>query len=114
MKLLIHGQAVNGVDIDGETRCVHYHGDLDIIAIKFKCCGQWFPCFKCHREIADHEAAVWPLDEQNGPAILCGKCGRQLSVEEYAGCDSTCPGCQSKFNPGCTKHFNLYFAPLTR
>ena len=29
---------VYGSIVDHETRCIHYHTQLDIIAIKFKCC----------------------------------------------------------------------------
>ena len=111
MKLLIHNEVVNGVAIDAQTRCAHYHSDLDIIAIKFKCCGEWFPCFECHNEIAGHEAKVWRSDERDALAVLCGVCGQQWSVAEYLACDSICPGCDSKFNPGCAGHYHLYFAP---
>jgi uncharacterized CHY-type Zn-finger protein len=111
MMLSIHGERVCGVEIDPRTRCAHYNSDLDIIAIRFKCCGRWFPCYECHREIADHEAKVWPADERDALAILCSACGHQLSIAEYLDCDSTCPACGSKFNPGCAKHYHLYFEP---
>ncbi len=110
MQLVLHGEVIYGIDVDSQTRCDHYRTDLDIIAIKFKCCGFWFPCYECHSEIADHETKVWPRDERDTVAILCGACGYQLSITEYLGCASTCPGCLSKFNPGCSKHYHLYFA----
>ncbi len=110
MKLVINGEVVNGIDVGSQTRCAHYSSDLDIIAIKFKCCGGWFPCFECHSEIADHEAKVWPQNERETSAILCGACGYQLSVNEYLRCDSSCPACKSSFNPGCSDHYHLYFA----
>src|SRR5258706_10867184 len=109
--LTIHGEKVFGIDLDPQTRCAHYHSDLDIIAIRFKCCDRWFPCFECHSEIADHQAEVWPADARNALAILCGVCGHQLSIGEYLACDSICPKCRSKFNPGCANHYHLYFAP---
>ena len=105
----MHGENIYGLKIDGETRCVHWHTDLDIIAIKFKCCGRWFPCFACHAAVADHEAKTWAEDERNAKAVLCGKCGYQLGIAEYFECDSTCPGCGSRFNPGCANHYHLYF-----
>lgn len=109
--LSIHGERVCGTDIDPQTRCSHYHSDLDIIAIRFKCCERWFPCYECHSEITDHKAEIWPADERDTLAVLCGGCGRQMSITEYLDCDSTCPACESKFNPGCATHYHLYFAP---
>ena len=100
---------VIGIDVDPETRCAHYHGHRDIIAIKFKCCGRWFPCHSCHAEFAGHAAEVWPKEEFNTPAVLCGACGHQLSVREYLDCGSACPNCGGQFNPGCAKHYQLYF-----
>ncbi|MFT3744061.1 MAG: CHY zinc finger protein [Pyrinomonadaceae bacterium] len=106
---VIHGEKIYGIDIDAETRCAHWHSKLDIIAIKFKCCGLWYPCFECHAAVADHAALTWSVDERSEKAILCGKCGYQLSISEYFAFDSTCPQCGSGFNPGCAKHYHLYF-----
>ena len=105
----IHGVEVVGANVDDETRCAHYHSAIDIIAIKFKCCGVWFPCYECHRERADHQPQVWSIAERDTPAILCGACGHQLSVTEYFDCASVCPKCRSLFNPRCALHYNLYF-----
>ena len=100
---------VSGVDVDSETRCGHWNTDLDIIAIKFKCCGRWYPCFECHAELADHKPVVWPKGEFDEKAILCGACGHQMTINEYINCASSCPSCGSKFNPGCANHYHLYF-----
>ena len=105
----IHNVEVLGVGVDGQTRCAHYHGESDIIAIKFKCCGDWFPCHQCHAEVAAHAPRVWPCHEFDERTVLCGGCGHQLSVREYLQCDSTCPSCREQFNPGCAKHYHLYF-----
>lgn len=105
----IHGLAVYGKTLDDETRCAHYGGPADIIAIRFKCCDRWYPCHECHAAESDHQARNWPTAEFDERAILCGFCGQQLTVNEYLSCDSTCPGCGSKFNPGCAKHLHLYF-----
>src|SRR5258706_14108632 len=110
MMLSIHGEKIYGVDVDPQTRCAHYHSDLDIIAIRFKCCGRWFPCYQCHSEIADHEVEVWPTNERDALGILCGACGKQLSIAEYLGCDAICPDCGGRFNPGCARHSHFYFA----
>lgn len=109
MMRIIHNETIIGVDIDPETRCAHWHGELDIIAIKFKCCGRWFPCYECHTAAADHEPQIWPVNERNSLAVLCGKCGYQLSISEYFECGSVCPVCAGSFNPGCENHYHLYF-----
>ena len=106
---LIHGEKVFGADVDFETRCAHYHSPIDIIAIKFKCCAEWFSCYECHGENAEHAAQVWKKTEFETRAILCGACGHQLTISEYFNCKSVCPKCQSRFNPGCAKHYHLYF-----
>ena len=93
MELMIHNVNVIGANVDDETRCAHYRDECDIIAIKFKCCEKWFSCHACHAEFAGHAAAVWSKAEFHLPAILCGGCGRQLTVREYLDCDSVCPHC---------------------
>jgi uncharacterized CHY-type Zn-finger protein len=105
----IHGEKVYGTDVDANTGCAHYRSPLDIIAIKFKCCGSWFPCYQCHAENADHPPQAWSAGEFETLAILCGRCGYQLSVSEYFNSNSVCPNCASKFNPGCANHYHLYF-----
>jgi len=106
---IIGGLLVKGKVIDNQTRCSHYHTDLDIIAIKFKCCGTYYPCYSCHAEAADHEHVTWDSLEWNQKAILCGACGLELTVQEYMDSNNTCPRCQSSFNPNCKKHYDLYF-----
>ena len=51
---------VLGPTADDETRCVHYQTRLDVIAIRFACCGEYYPCNLCHEEAADHPAQTWP------------------------------------------------------
>jgi uncharacterized CHY-type Zn-finger protein len=106
----VHGVEIIGVDVDPETRCAHYHGEHDIIAIKFRCCGKWLPCHECHAELAGHPAEVWPRKEFDEAAVLCGGCGHQLSVREYLACESVCPSCRRQFSAGCARHRDLYFA----
>jgi uncharacterized CHY-type Zn-finger protein len=105
----IHNVEVLGVDVHEQTRCAHYRSERDIIAIRFRCCGNWFPCHQCHGEVAAHKPVVWPRDEFDAAAVLCGGCGHQLTVREYLDCDSTCPRCRRQFNPGCANHCHLYF-----
>jgi len=106
----IHGLEISGVDVDPETRCAHYHGPTDIVALKFRCCGKWFPCHLCHQEIVRHDAVVWPDNEFDSVAVVCGACGKQMSVREYLECASTCPSCGRSFNPACAEHAHYYFA----
>ncbi|MDI1323341.1 MAG: CHY zinc finger protein [Algoriphagus sp.] len=105
----INGINIFGKPVDQQTRCVHWHSQLDVIAIKFKCCDKYYPCFSCHEETADHKPEVWPQAEFDSKAILCGVCGTELTINEYMGSDNTCPKCQAAFNPGCSKHYHLYF-----
>jgi uncharacterized CHY-type Zn-finger protein len=105
----VHGERVFGNTVDGETRCAHYNGETDIIAIKFRCCGEWYPCFECHAELADHDAKAWPANEFETKAILCGHCGYQLAIRKYFDCGFKCPECDAAFNPGCALHYDLYF-----
>jgi uncharacterized CHY-type Zn-finger protein len=101
---------VYGLDLDPESRCAHWHGPLDIIAIKMRCCGAYYACRECHDVLADHPAKVWPQTAWREVAVLCGACGRELTVAEYLACDNRCPACLAAFNPGCRKHKHLYFA----
>ena len=96
--------------MDGQTRCVHYHSALDVIAIKMKCCGEFYACKDCHEALAGHAIAVWPRDEWEEPAVLCGACGREMTIRAYMDCGYGCPACGARFNPGCGRHAHFYFA----
>lgn len=98
-----------GKPIDDQTRCVHYHSPLDIIAIKFKCCGEYYPCYCCHEEGTDHPVEVWKKNEHNTKAIFCGVCNKEITIEQYLNSNNLCPFCNSKFNPKCTNHHHMYF-----
>ena len=160
---------VLGYTVDDQTRCVHYHKPTDVIALKFKCCGDFYPCYKCHEETTDHAIEGWSDDDLHEPAVLCGVCGTLLTIAEYLGlagnsacsvasapddadalrgsssdlsstaslaeasdASSTaplaeasnarrtaslnepsdayaCPNCRAAFNPGCSRHYGIYF-----
>jgi len=102
---------VKGKPVDEETRCVHYHSPLDIIALKFRCCNSYYPCFYCHDETAGHPSQRWRREDANEKAILCGACKTELTIAQYRNSHYTCPGCGAGFNPGCHKHDHLYFEP---
>lgn len=109
----IHGELIYGVGVDDHTRCAHWHGENDVIAIRFHCCERWYGCFECHTECANHPATVWPTVEWDRHAILCGACGKKLTITEYLSSDSSCPACAAAFNPNCASHYHLYFAMTT-
>lgn len=100
---------VYGVDVDPETRCSHYHTEADVIAIKFACCGDYYPCGSCHDELADHPISSWSGGDFDTVAILCGGCGTELTIQTYIDSDSSCPNCGVDFNPGCRTHWPTYF-----
>ncbi len=107
--VMVHGVPVYGVDVDAQTRCAHYHSDVDVIAIKFPCCSRFYPCHLCHDTVADHAAKRWPVADFDQEAVLCGACGNLLTINTYLSGDSTCPHCLAHFNPGCKTHRHLYF-----
>jgi uncharacterized CHY-type Zn-finger protein len=99
---------VLGPVVDEETRCIHYRTSLDVIAIEFACCREFYPCHLCHAETADHTAEQWPVAARGERAVLCGVCGELLTIAGYLAVDS-CPACTAVFNPGCKLHIELYF-----
>jgi len=104
----VGGTTVRGRIVDSQTRCEHYHGPLDVIAIRFACCGDWFPCHLCHEADTDHPAAQWPTDRRAEEAVVCGVCGHRMRIDVYLDA-SDCPSCAAGFNPGCRLHHDLYF-----
>lgn len=105
----IGDRTVYGVDVDSETRCAHYRTERDVVAFRFACCERYYPCFRCHEAVADHEAVPWPRDRFDEPSVLCGGCATELTVPDYLAADYDCPSCGAPFNPGCAKHADLYF-----
>jgi uncharacterized CHY-type Zn-finger protein len=102
---------VLGQTIDAQARCVHYGTELDVIAIRFHCCGEYYPCHLCHDEVSgQHPAVPWPAAQHEALAVLCGVCSTELRIAEYLGVDR-CPHCDAAFNPGCKLHADLYFEP---
>lgn len=102
---------VLGKIVDNETRCVHWHTDLDVMAIKFKCCKNFFACYSCHEETTDHPIIKYDLSKQDDcgvEIILCGKCYSTMTFNDYVS-DVRCINCDTPFNPGCKLHYTLYF-----
>lgn len=101
---------VHGPVVDGQTRCIHYHTERDVVAIRFFCCGRYYPCHLCHDECAGHPAVPWPAARRAEHAVLCGVCGAELAIAAYLAAPA-CPACGAAFNPRCALHADLYFAP---
>lgn len=101
--------SLRGVEVDPETRCAHYRGPRDIIAIRFPCCDVFYPCFACHEATTDHEAQRWSPDQFDEAAVLCGACRTVLTIRQYLDGEHTCPSCGAAFNPGCVRHHDRYF-----
>jgi uncharacterized CHY-type Zn-finger protein len=100
---------IHGAVVDEETRCVHYRSERDIIAIRFACCGRYYPCIKCHQEAETHLVRTWKPEEWDQKAVFCGSCKQELSIRDYLSAAGACPSCGRSFNPGCQKHWHLYF-----
>lgn len=45
-----------GRTVDDQTRFLHYRSERDVVAIRFACCGEYYPCHRCHAECAGHPA----------------------------------------------------------
>ena len=100
---------LRGVAVDAETRCAHYDSPRDVVALRFGCCGAYYPCHRCHAEAAGHEAEPWPRARFDEPAVLCGACQTTMTARAYLDAGPTCPACGAAFNPGCAAHRPLYF-----
>jgi uncharacterized CHY-type Zn-finger protein len=95
--------------IDRQTRCAHYHSPLDVVAIRMKCCGVSYACKDCHIALASHAIKPWPRREWHQPAVLCGVCQVELSINDYLRSAARCPHCSAAFNPDCRNHHHFYF-----
>lgn len=99
---------LKGLIIDNYTRCEHYHSEIDIIAIKFKCCNTYYPCYQCHDHELTHDIDKWNTNElEYEKVVLCGNCKTELTFNEYI--VNMCKYCHAQFNPNCKLHYNLYF-----
>ena len=100
---------LRGVAVDAETRCDHWDAPVDVIALRFGCCGVYYPCVECHDATTDHASTPWPRNRLDEPAVLCGVCFDRLTAREYLDGDDACPNCGAGFNPGCRSHRDAYF-----
>ena len=97
-----------GLLVDDESRCVHYHSEKDIVALQCYECKKYYACYQCHDTLESHVFSPYPLILKEARPILCGSCKTLLSYEEYTE-KGTCPFCNAQFNPACQKHHSIYF-----
>jgi uncharacterized CHY-type Zn-finger protein len=105
----IHGVSVVGVDLDDQTRCRHYRGASDVVAIQMACCHRFVACIRCHAAATDHDLTPWCADSFDEKRVLCGACGERMSIRSYIDGPPRCPSCAHDFNPRCERHYPLYF-----
>ena len=100
---------LRGVAVGPATRCAHYDGPHDIVAIRLPCCDVYYPCDQCHQATADHDIVRWPRPQFDTPAVLCGHCGTPTTAATYLDTGPSCVHCGAGFNPDCATHRTRYF-----
>ncbi|WP_082781999.1 CHY zinc finger protein [Streptococcus sp. DD10] len=100
---VIYGQLV-----DEESRCLHYHGQTDILSLKCYECGKYYACYQCHNKLEEHLFSPYPIQNCQDKVVICGVCKMELTFGLYHE-NRSCPNCHSSFNPACRKHYHLYF-----
>ena len=99
---------VLGLKMDKETRCLHYHSPLDIVALKCFSCQTYAACYQCHDALSDHSFAPYPSSRSKDKVLLCGACQTEMTISLYRTSPS-CPSCHKPFNPACKNHDHIYF-----
>lgn len=95
----------HGLGLDAQSRCQHYHSQLDIASLKCSYCERYYACYRCHDALESHTFKA-TLSSEPYP-VLCGVCLSYLTLKDYK--NGTCPVCQSAFNPACYLHDAIYF-----
>ncbi|MEL6616036.1 MAG: CHY zinc finger protein [Bacteroidota bacterium] len=103
------GVPLRGIEVDAESRCEHWHGPTDVVAMRCACCEVYYPCAECHEAATGRPFVPWPLARADEPAVLCGVCCTSMTPEAHLGSGDACPACGAAFNPGCHRHRHLYF-----
>lgn len=101
---------VLGIGVDGESRCAHWRSSVDVVAMRFKCCGAFYGCAGCHVAVAGHAPERWDVRRDRDEIVaMCGVCGTQYPLKGYLANGDACSTCGADWNPGCRKHRELYF-----
>ena len=99
---------IYGMLVDEKTRCVHYHSEWDIVALKCFECLRYYPCYQCHNACENHVFKPYPVRLSEDKVVYCGNCQSELTIAAYRGA-LQCPHCAHAFNPGCQQHYDVYF-----
>ena len=43
-----------GLLVDDESRCVHYHSEKDIVSLQCYECKKYYACYQCHNTMETH------------------------------------------------------------
>ena len=81
---------IYGLLVDNESRCQHYHTELDIVALKCFDCLKYYACYQCHDSLEEHSFRAYPCHLKQDKVLICG-------VYQHA------------FNLACSKHYDIYF-----
>jgi uncharacterized CHY-type Zn-finger protein len=90
--------SVLGIDVDWQNRCEHCTSPLDVVAFRYKCCGLYYACVRCHEILAGHEIVIWDKTDYETLGVLCGICRTEFTIGEYLAGDDRCPNCKTAFN----------------
>ena len=96
---------IHGLGLDEQGRCVHYHQNCDVVALKCARCQKYYACFSCHDAMEDHAFAATGAEEEY--PVLCGNCQQLLTRSQYD--QGSCLYCGIAFNPRCKLHKRIYF-----
>ena len=113
-------ELIKGCLVDEFSRCEHWHSEIDVIALKFKCCPTvYYPCYSCHEETtpADHKVEKYDLVvDKDKNLVICGMCKTEMTFDKYRNTEEDgilkCYNCKAHFNPGCKLHYKIYFDNL--
>ncbi|MEM6803015.1 MAG: hypothetical protein AAF696_16540 [Bacteroidota bacterium] len=99
-----------GINPDAQSRCKHWHSEVDIVALRMPGDDHFYPCHECYEAIHGEAPPPWPKESfESAQAILCGNCAHLMTVKTYWASNNQCPNCSHAFNPGCAKHYHHYF-----
>jgi len=72
-----------GLLVDDESRCVHYHSEKDIVSPQCYECKKHYACYQCHNAMEKHVFSPYPLALSEDQPILCGICKRTMTFQKY-------------------------------
>ena len=85
-----HAHTQVGLNKHTGTRCSHWHGNSDILALLAPCCNRFYACAECHDEVNarprgdGHTLEPWPANtDLDTMALLCGNCKRTFTISAY-------------------------------